>query len=319
MDTKFQILWIDDDDEFVEEARLSLEDQIRSLQLVPIIDVRPNYPPEKVRDIGPKYDLLLVDYNLKKNQVGTELISKVRDLSMLPDIVFYSARSGIQEIISIEEKENRESLLSILQKGIYFSNVDHLENIAIDVIKKIIYREEKINGFKGMVLSNVSEFEALVNHIIKLSLTKIDDYTLIENYLSEKIYANSVLTVTNRKAFFDQSSDPSKLSVELEPNRIDIDHSNRTRIMNRILKIIGVQAINYEVYKKEIIDLRNSLSHIHIPDNIDNAHFVFKINETEYELTHELCKSTRDKLISYKADFVRITKDIERLPNKRTF
>lgn len=314
MDIKFNILMIEDDSHFARETKENLEDNITSLNLIPNIISKSSYSNDKIKDIGAKFDLLLVDYNLQNDEVGTTLISKVRNFSMLPDIIFYSSLSSIEEIITREEKEKRVSLINLLQKGIYFSKSEDLDRIANDVIKKIINREVKINGFKGMVLSYVSEYEEIVNNIIIESLKKMSDHTFLQSYISEKILGNISEKARKNKESYDLNEDTQKTITILDSHNRDIDHAKRFRIMNKILEENNFETISYEEYKCNVLDLRNSLSHIQtINDDIENIHYVFRINNRVQTLTSDYCSDIRHLLSSYKKRLLEISSRIEKI------
>lgn len=312
MDIKFNILLIEDDPDFSKETKENLEEKMNYLNLLPNIISKSSYPKDKIKDIGAKFDLLIVDYNLSNDEVGTELISKVRNLSMLPDIIFYSSQSSIEDIITREERENRVSLITLLQKGIYFSNSENLENIAIDVIKKITNREEKINGFKGMVLSYVSEYEDMVNRIIGELLEKTTDLSSIEKYISAEILGSMSKKANQHKEIFDNEISPRKAIEILDSSNRHIDHSKRFRVMNRILEKNGFETIDFNVYKEEILDLRNSLSHIHVVnDDLENTYYIFTVNNKTQILTPEYCSSIRILLSRYKKIFIELTEKVK--------
>jgi len=313
MDIKFNILIVEDDSDFAKETKENLIDQMNHLDLAPNIITKSNYPQDKIKDIGAKFDLLLVDYNLANDDVGTTLISKVRKLSMLPDIIFYSSQSSIQDIIAKEEAEKRESLITLLQKGIYFSKSDNLESIAMDVIKKITNREEKINGFKGMVLSFVSEYEELVNSIIYDALSKIKDSSSIDGYISNDILGVIMNNAIEKKNKFDIEENPVKSLETLNYSNRHIDHSKRVRAMNRILENIGIETFNFQTYKSEILDLRNSVSHISSVDDLENTYYTFTINGELITLTPEYCSNIRRLLSKYKKDLIIISEKVKEI------
>jgi len=95
--------------------------------------------------------------------------------------------------------------------------------------------------------------------------------------------------------------DDKKTIKVLDSRNRDIDHAKRFRIMNKILEHNNFETISFEEYKCSILDLRNSLSHIHTKnDDIENIHYVFHINNQEQILTPEYCSEIRRLLSSYK-------------------
>jgi CheY-like chemotaxis protein len=311
MNIDFCVLCIDDDSDFTEQLNDELTEVIRSHNLLPKIDAFKEYSQEKAKKIGNKYDLILVDYNLPNRQVGTEIISRIRKSSMLPDIIFYSSVSTIDEIIQKEKQENRESLLEILQKGIYFSDAHNLFLLAEQVINKIITREEKINGFRGIVLSFVSEYETLVNDIIDRALQIMTDYSKIDKYIEHDILGEIKDKAIKEFDKFNQNESIVKSKEVTSSENRHLDHSKRVRIMNRILNEIGQPDFEVEKYNQDIIKMRNALGHISITQDGENQYYTFVVDSIITQLTPDFCNTKRKELLEWKLILTNILQKME--------
>ena len=108
MKLKYKILWIENEQDWVE----SIEDQIQEyLEDMGFIYERiPIGKEEKNIDYN-NYDLILMDLNLADQPNGAELISKIRNIGVYTDVVFYSAR-----IDELKAKGKEKEL-----EGVYYS------------------------------------------------------------------------------------------------------------------------------------------------------------------------------------------------------
>ena len=109
MKLKYKILWIENEEDWVE----SIEDQIQEY----IEDMGFDYEKKLIRkeekDIDyNNYDLILMDLNLADKPNGAELISKIRELGVYTDVVFYSAM-GIDDLRAKGKEKELE--------GVYYS------------------------------------------------------------------------------------------------------------------------------------------------------------------------------------------------------
>lgn len=308
MNRDFSILIIDDDTDYSDGVEEQLEDYLRENQLVPRITCKTKFNQKECDTIGNKYDLIIVDYNLPNNTYGTSFISKIRSISLLPDIIFYSSKSSIDVISENEENDNREPLMNLLQKGIYFSNSEKMVDIAKQVISKIILREEKTNGFKGLVLSSVSEYESLVNAINdslvkRIPKEKVDSFAFYCQDILKEMMKNS------EKHLCDFSTTFDLVKLLNDENRW-MDHYKRTRIMNHLLKELGFKYIDYDEYVATVLNLRNSLGHVFCEQEDGEEFYSFVCNGKTMKLTPEYCKEKRKMLLEWKTLFDSILDDV---------
>lgn len=311
MNIEFNILCIDDDSDFTDQLVDELSDVVKTHNLIPKIDAYKEYSQEKARKIGNKYDLILVDYNLPNKQVGTEIISRIRKSAMLPDIIFYSSVSTIEDIMQKEKIENRESLLDILQKGIYFTDANRLFSLSEQVIKKIVTREEKINGFRGIVLSFVSDYETLVNEIIEKAFYILNDSSNIDQYIDNDILGEIKNKAIREYDKFNQSTSLSKSKEVTHADNRHIDHSKRVRIMTRLLNELNISNFEIERYTHEILKLRNALGHISITQDGEDQYYTFEFDSKIVQLTPEFCNSKRQELLEWKMVLTKLVNQIQ--------
>ena len=313
MNIDFNVLCIDDDDDFGEQLKLELNELIEEHNLLPNVHIYKEYSTSQIRKIGNKYDLILVDYNLPNKKYGTQIIAEIRKSSMLPDIIFYSSTSSIEDILSKEKNDKRQDLLNILQKGIYFSNANDVFELSDQVINKIVSREEKINGFIGIVLSFVSEYEKLANEIIQKSLKTKLDLKMIDIYIERKLLTKMKTDIEKSHRDFISDTFIHKSSRVLDQKNRRIDHSKRVRVMCEILKHLGYQDFIFESYSENVLKLRNSLSHVKMEQKGDEQFYIFEMDGSIIKLDHDFCKKQRSELLFWKEEFSKINRFLDSL------
>ena len=96
MNTTYKILWIDDDDDFIDSTIELIEDAVKEHNMIPHIkpysrfDV---YQKEELEqfdiDVFNLYDQIIIDYALS-GTTGDKIIRDLRSRNIFTDIVFYS-------------------------------------------------------------------------------------------------------------------------------------------------------------------------------------------------------------------------------------
>ena len=88
MRLKYNILWIENEVDWVESIEDQIQDHLEGLgfeykrTLIGKEEKNVNYD---------SYDIILMDLNLANQPNGADLISKIRELGAFTDVVFYSA------------------------------------------------------------------------------------------------------------------------------------------------------------------------------------------------------------------------------------
>lgn len=314
MNLGFNILWIDDDREFFDNWVDHVKDVLCNYNLLPIIDFKKYLLDNEAQSIKNKYDLILIDYNLSNDRYGTEIIQAIRRKALLPDIIFYSSQLTIESILEKEKDDNRSNLLSILQNGIYYTSADNLIDVAGKVIKKIISREQKINGFKGMVLSSVSEYEFITNHILQsgIELMTESQKIALKKYILNDILDEQFKSLGEYKTSFENGELTPSLQELLDKNNRILDHYKRSRIMKKMIKTLFNYDFDLKSYNK-MIDLRNSLGHIPTNPRIDEGEvFINLPNGLGVKFDSKFVIFTRENILKWNNVFEDIKKRISK-------
>lgn len=296
MNIFFSILWIEDDYDFFNSTKELIESFLKDSCIEPMIEHKPKLSAEDAKKIGNKYDAIFVDYVLPSDCFGTELIYQIRSNSLLPDIVFYSSLNSLEEIVEKEKNDGRKDLISILKNGIYFTSSNKMADTAIGVIKKIIARDEKINGFKGLVLSSISRFEADVDDLLLTLTNRMSDEQKekLYSYIFEKLVKEDIEEISN---YYPKPCSPinDSLPHAISSENRHLNHYKRVRIMKEALKILNIYDFDANAYF-DLTKIRNSLGHIPTNSEILNKPIMIKVGKEIVEFNHQFVIDTRKKL-----------------------
>lgn len=293
MNLSFSILWVEDDYGFFSSAKELIESFLEDYCIEPLIDYKQTLSVEDTKKIGKKYDVIFVDYILSSDSFGTELIYQIRSNSLLPDIVFYSSLNSFEEIMAKEKEDGRTDLVSILKNGIYFTSSKNMAETAIGVIKKILARDEKINGFKGLVLSSISRFETDVDELL-LTLTNRmskEQKEKLYSYIYKHMVEEDIKKIGDYYLKPDSPVSESLPKAICSENRY-LNHNKRVRVMKEALKILNIYDFDADSYFG-LTRIRNSLGHIPTNSEILNEPIVINVGKDKIVFDHQFVVNTR--------------------------
>ena len=251
MDLKYRILWIENEEDWVE----SIEDQIQEyLEDLGLVYERKLIAKEEQGISYNDYDLILMDLNLADQPNGAELISKIRDLGVYTDVVFYSA-SGIDEL----RARGREKEL----EGVFYSGrtpdttfVNRVKAVIDATLKKV----QDLNNLRGLVMAEVSELDAMMDIIIPSYFNTQERMVLFHKHI----------TANREKTLQKSLNCDNKCQLSWRGNSIQeivplLDSSQKARAIRMILEQIRTDLYPegnfYEDYVAAIITPRNELAH----------------------------------------------------------
>lgn len=173
--SKFRILWIDDQPKKCEREVEAVKSLIEYFGFEPDIDVEKNISKESLENPdGVLYkkirarnvDLFLIDYNLKNNVFGSDIVREIRDTNdIYTDIVFYSSLNG-PFLDAVRGSFSASSIMDYFD-GVYIAPLgDEFTEKVQYVINKIIKSWYNVHSIRGVVLSKASKFEQVVGEII---------------------------------------------------------------------------------------------------------------------------------------------------------
>ena len=173
--SKFRILWIDDQPRKCKREVAQVKSVINALGFEPDVELESDisesslhspdgtlYKKLRARDV----DLFLIDYNLKNNVLGSNIIQEIRkENDIYTDIVFYSSLNS-DFIGTVKSSFDSPNAMEYFD-GVYIVPLgDEFVGKIQYVVNKIIKSWYNVHSIRGIVLSKASKFEHVVSAII---------------------------------------------------------------------------------------------------------------------------------------------------------
>lgn len=268
--SKFRILWIDDQPKKCRREVKQVKSVVDAFGFEPDIDLVSDisasslkspdgtlYKKLRARDI----DLFLIDYNLKNDVLGSNVIQEIRkENDIYSDIVFYSSLNS-DFISTVKASFDSPNAMEYFD-GVYIVPLgDEFVSKIQYVVNKIIKSWYNVHSIRGIVLSKASKFEHVVSEIINAYYEPCLEE--IKTALHEK-GENVCKSTSGKWARVDKASDPV-------PKILKDPISFNWAVKDLILKIIiekGLVALPSYDDLAAIFSLRNDFAHnpIHLKD-----------------------------------------------------
>lgn len=267
MNINYNILWIEDSDDYIESAIELVRQTVESNQMVPNIKVYGSFDELKTKELDNfdldtfnLYDQILVDFALS-GSTGDEIIREIRGRKIFTDIVFYS--SNYQSMI--DNIKNKGQL-----DGVFFAKRENLTSAIDNVVKKNLKREYNIANIRGIIMDGTSEFDFICRTVALSMFEKLD-----ENKQKE-IFEKACLYVKNAEE--KSKGNFNKLSTLSSDEKIKnflkdtlfsvdyvIDNKDRYELLAMIVREFDF-GTNYDesfaqTYYDALIKPRNDLAH----------------------------------------------------------
>lgn len=296
MRLKYKILWIENEIDWME----SVEDDLKT-----IITTDYSFKYEMTNctkeesDINyNEYDLILMDLNLDGEPTGDRLIQKIRENGVYTDVVFYSS-GGLD---TIKEKARELGL-----EGVYFSgrnNVEFIKKVK-KVIETTIKKVQDLSNLRGLVMSEVSELDSMMEEIILSYYNSEERMTRFHKHIT-----------ANREKSMKRSlshPDPNKCDKLCElswrsSNILDyikvLDSSQKAHAIHEMLNDVNadghlgfVDGKFFDTYNAEIISVRNNLAHCE--SFITDGQEVLKTRKGDVTFSENDFKAIRENITKY--------------------
>ena len=182
MKLNYYILWVEDNDSWFNTTSELFSETIIDYGFNPIIERRKSLDGvvNQIVDSGlKKFDIFLIDFQLKNSANGDNIIDHVRNSNIFTDIIFYS--SDKQSIV--------DSIREHLFEGVYHSDRKELEDKFEKVFKTTIKKIEEINSMRGLIVGQTSELDALIEEHLNFYIQPpfIDKFN-VDKFLEDKIF-----------------------------------------------------------------------------------------------------------------------------------
>lgn len=286
----FNILWIDDQQQYVRSQQRSLERVIRKegfqleVEFIESVEKAVEFLKEDSR--AAHVDLILMDYNLGQGKTGDVGLKEIREFLPYKEIIFYSGNTDIGEILK-----------NAGVQGVYSTSRNDIPLVVAEVFLVLIKKVIDIEHSRGIAMGATSDIDGLVNECLVLVFNNVDT----------KINTGYFQLIFERIAEIEEEF-PRKITKAKQISSIDdlfkhhfvYTSNDRIRLLKTILKTIE-DYISVDEYIKnyidEIVPLRNDLAHVNV--KIDG--FSRKIFTREgVELTPEVMRKLRIDLLEFR-------------------
>lgn len=299
MNLSFKILWVEDNEEWVE----SIEDSIKQIVEDEGFEYSKKLIEGKESDIDYKdFDLVLMDYKLS-DTTGDEIIENIRNKEVLTDVIFYSS-NGVKDL--------KQSAADKGLEGVYFSDREKIQFLkkVHGVIECSIRKVQDLNNLRGLVMAEVSELDAVMDDIVCNFYTTKERMEIFHKHITEN------RETTLRKAL----SCENKCQMDWHGKEINeiikgMDSSQKARAIHQVLKELASSNKEYKnpnfysEYESEIISVRNNLAHCKSMKEGGNE--VLKTRKGDKTFSNEDFKRIREDIRKYHNLFNKLLADIK--------
>lgn len=265
MNIKYKVLWIDDDDDYIEGALELIEDTIKENDMIPQIKTYSIFEEYKEKelsnfdlDVFNMYDQIIIDYALS-GTTGDKVIADLRSRNIFTDIVFYSSNFERMK----EELTNKAQHLD----GVFFAQREDLTTAVDKVLKKNLKREYNIANIRGLIMDSTSEFDYICRTTTLALFEKLSPEKQAEIVSKARLYVSDAKSKSegNFGGLDRITTDKGFLKKAMESVDYVMDNKNRYEIMAMVVREFDDSEVykdNFsEDYQKNIIKPRNDLAH----------------------------------------------------------
>jgi len=299
----YELLWIENDLEWYETTKTLLSDELEELgfelRVTQLADDE-NLASELSKDGFSQFDLILIDYNLDKNQKGNEIIDKIRGHQIFTDVLFYSQK--------VEDVYACFSSLSL--EGVYSSSRDEFEDKFNKIMRQTIKKVQEVNTMRGLIMAETSDMDVLMATNIDLFIEYNDKKSELLKKIIKKVYSS----VDGNYKQITKIKEENDIQLLLKKPYFTAFH--KANAHKKILSLLDSMNLNdieefYENYKKEVLDVRNHFAHVkEINDNGERKLESTLTGESEV-FTDKRCVEIRNNLRKQHDYLVRINTEIK--------
>lgn len=320
MDLNYKILWFEDTDEAFTTLSRRLEKYIYSKNLKSNVERIKSVTDFNLNDYDLNtYEVLIVDYKLKNNTVGQDVIKKIRNGKYVNDVLFYSSE-GYGELEKVLRKDGLQGVFISDRK-----NEEFIEKVKL-LIDKSVRRAENLINIRGIVMDNTSEFDENMKNIINLSwnIIEADQREYISNYIKRNLLKNKKETcerfinkylqdgVIEVSELLDEREFTSDMKARLFNKFINLNADISNKMKEEYIKVTNDPECRFkDNYDKDILWYRNRLAHVKKDTSSAGELFIGTISNEKICFNSELCSKIRKYLIQYETIFDNIYNIVE--------
>jgi hypothetical protein len=287
MNLQFDILWFDDDPEFLGSLDLEpFEATVRSWGFkMDVVFV--NTPADFAKQDPDRFDLIVVDYNLGGQEHGEDFIKRIRDHRAYTEIIFYSANAQVDLFEAIRAKQ---------LEGVFVANkvgiLEKLERVAHQAVHKVL----DLNNMRGMVMAEVGDIDKTFEAILKLGVPALKEEELIE------IFNNFHKRAVDYGEGFLKKVGEFKSAPSIEKMLVLCDSYKRWTAFRSLMKRLPALA-EFKVgdYNADVLKPRNHLAHGTPEQTADG--YIFRHDGGEYVFDEKGSLALRTTILGYSDTF----------------
>lgn len=258
MTLEFKLLWVEDEDGFIDAHSDGICDYLDSKGYAPILEEVATFDEIDMRKIN-SYDLLLIDYHLDDEMSGNQVIHEIRNYNCLTPVVFYS---------NSPTKEIRGKLNELGLDGVYCSTREGFPKLVEQIIGVTLKKVEDINNLRGLFLAISSDLESTLNRILLSIYNSLDDIgrSRFITYVAEKTCQSAFDENIKNLDLFRKGEIDFQVFVS---EHYFYDMAKKICTLMHCLKQSSISSLEIMEKRKilidfipEIIKMRNSLAHV---------------------------------------------------------
>lgn len=294
MKIEYNILWLDDAKQEIEEGEYHLEllDFVKSLNFLPNIElVRTEREFFEILN-QKQWDLIMTDYNLdeisENPEKGDEVIDKVREKDVLTEILFYTKKDDENRKVGF----NRITFIDTSK----MSGTIHNEKVvskAKEIVELTVRKFQNVVAMRGMIMHETSVIDSEMLEIVSNFIQATNSHEVKNRIYEELIGFHS------RKLDDSQKFKKNDTIDKVLKDPLLISSSQRANAIEEIIKLIGIDNFIDDL-KINIIKVRNDFAHaVYVKDKeTGREYFVDKQEGSDFN--EEVCKSIRLNIIKHK-------------------
>jgi hypothetical protein len=284
MKIEYNILWLDDAKQEIEEGEYHLElfDFVKSLGFLPQIKLVRTEQEFFVILNDKQWDLIMTDYNLdeisENPEKGDEVIEKIRKKDVLTEILFYTKKDDENRKVGF----NRITFIDTSK----MSGTIHNEKVLLkakELIDLTVRKFQNIVAMRGMIMHETSSLDVEFTEILEKFITGNEDAIIKIKERFKKFNSDNI-----------EETDGLPLNDLL--NKIGASHRwkglkenlNKDDIYNTLLD-----------YEKDIIIIRNKFAHAVLAED-ESGRKYFRNKKDGIDFNEEFCKKIREDIIKHK-------------------
>ena len=289
MKEAFKVLWFDDNREYLDSLDFGpLESAIRSWGFVPEIHKESEAAQFMSHSPFADIELIVVDYDLGEQVPhGEAFIKKIRENSVLTEVVFYTAH---------EAKDLWTAICANELEGVFVANRREVISKVIKVSRQTIETILDLNNIRGIVMAQVGDLDLLIESAVVMAWDSLSKQE--QQDITTRFREKSLKDIDSTRQRIDEFSDKTTIAEILEA----CDSQKRWENFIRVRKIVQeLKSQAFGDYPTEVLFKRNCLAHGQATE--DQGVQIFTFRGKQYRFDEEEGVKLRQTILQYKGQF----------------